>query len=578
MLRRIIRRAVLHGKKLGVNDIFLYKLVTPVIDSMHYAIDFFHKKKNSIEKILFYEENLFAVTLFKGVGLLEKQLLCLSSGAVFSGEIVFDLYNTYGLPLELTKSICLKRNIQIDQIGFDAAMLNQKKESKKSSQFYLPYNRIISHDCMESVFVGYQQLQHRSKILQLFRDDQSVSIILSKENGVIILQETPFYGESGGQIGDIGELKTEFGCFRVVCTKKYGKFIEHIGVMSYGTFRIGDVVIAVVDQYHRTRVCLNHSAHHLLRIALFEILGEHVIQKGSCINDQQLRFDFSHYEALTTDQVEAVENFVNKNIWNNLIVKTDIMSISKAKTNGVIMLPNKTYDDQSMLRVVNMGDGVSVELCGGTHVNNTGVIGLFIIIKESSVASGIRRIEGITGENALRFVHQQKKLIRNISQLMHHNSTDQSVLDRICKFKFDYCKLEKEIGYLKKVQVIQQSVFLMEEFFLIKDIRVLMKKFVNMDAKTLFSIIDYLKCRINSGLIIFFNYNNKINKIHLIVSTTKDLIENNRINSVNIMRYIIDMFGGKGGGRSDFAQASIHEIKEISTFVTAIDSLLRNML
>lgn len=573
VLRRIIRRAILHGKKLGINNAFFYKLVLPLIKNMYHIADLLCEKRDYIEEILFNEEKLFATTVNKGLELLEKKLLKLSSGDFLDGQIAFDLYNTYGFPLELTKDICFERNIKIDQIRFDEAMLEQQKYTRKESQFYVSYDCMLSCN-IKNIFVGYEELEYESRILELFRDNESVHTISAKENGIIVLKETPFYGESGGQIGDSGELKTEFGSFQVICTKKYGQIIGHIGIMRDGMFHTGEVVTAVVDRYKRKRICLNHSVHHLLRTALFKILGKHIIQKGSFINDQQMRLDFSHYETMTIEQVDAVESFVNQNIWNNLFVTVDIMSMEQAMDCGAVMLSNKKYDNTQALRVVSIGN-ISIELCGGTHVNNTGEIKLFIITKESSVASGIRRIEGITGETALSFVHQQKKLIKSIAQLV--NSDEKNLLNKIHGFKSGYRKLEKKIEYLTNKQAIQESILLTKEIFFIKDVQILIKKFEDMELKILFNIIVYLKIRLKSGLIIFFNYN-KNNKIHLIVSVTKNLIVNNRINALNIVHYIVNIFGGKGGGRSDFAQAGINEIKDISVLISTVDALLRSML
>lgn len=575
VLRRIVRRAVLHGKKMGINNIFFCKLVNSVIISMRHITDFLSINKDYIEEILFKEEKLFAETLSKGLELLEKKLLKLSSGNILDGETVFNLYSTYGFPIELTKDICFDRNIKIDQIGFDKIMLKQKEYTRKISQFYESYDWILPCN-VANVFVGYQKLEYQSQVIGLFQNNNSVDIISVQENGVVILKETPFYGESGGQIGDSGELKTESGAFfQVIYTKRYGQVIGHIGKMNCGILRKGDLVTAIVDRCKRKNICLNHSAHHLLRAALFETLGEHVIQKGSLINDQQLRFDFSHYEAMTIDQISTVENLVNHNIWSNVCILVDFMSLQKAKDSGAVMLLNKQYNEKE-LRVVRIGN-FSVELCGGTHVARTGEIGFFIITKESSISSGIRRIEGVTGEMALSYVYHQKKLIQNISQVVH--SDEKNLLSKIYKFKSNYRKLEREVENLTNNQVVQQSEFLIKEFFYIKDIQVLIKKFINMESKLLFNIVDYLKSRLKSGVIIIINYN-KNNKIHLIVKTTKNLIENNRINALNIIHYIINIFGGKGGGQSDFAQAGIDidEIKKISTLISKIDSFLRKML
>lgn len=573
VLRRIIRRAVLHGKRLGVNDAFFYKLVNSLVKSMHYITDVLYEKKDYIETVLLQEEMLFSETLNKGLKLLEKNLSKLSCNDVLDGEIAFNLYDTYGFPLELTKDICLERNITVDQLKFDVAMLAQKNKAKRSSQFYISSDRLLFDD-IKNIFVGYQDLEHQSQIVSILRDNCSVDFISAKEHGMVILKETPFYGESGGQIGDAGQLKTEFGDFKVVYTKKYGQIIQHCGVMYSGVLRKGETVTAIVDRKKRQCICLNHSAHHLLRAALFNILGAHVIQRGSLINDQQLRFDFSHYTAMQQEQIEAVENFVNHNIWKNLSVTTDIMSIEKARHYGAVMLLHKKYYNDKALRVVSMGN-FSIELCGGTHVKNTGEIGLFIVTKECSVASGIRRIEGITGEIALSYVQQQKILIHGISKLI--SSDDRDILHKIHAFKSNYYKLEREIEHLKHEQVIQQSISLIKEAFFVKDVQIVIKKYTNMESTFLCNMIDYLKLNFKLGLIIFINCSHS-NRVNLSVGATKSLTENNRINAVNIVRYVINIFGGKGGGRSDFAQAGIVKVEKISTLIAVIDSWLRKIL
>lgn len=576
VLRRIIRRAILHGKKLGINAIFFYKLVDPLIKSMCHISDLLRTEKDCIEEILFNEEKLFARTLSKGLELLEKELSLLFPGDILNGIVAFNLYNTYGFPLELTKDICYERNIKVDQIKFDKAMLEQKNYTKQVNQFHTSYNHCMLFNDISSIFVGYEKLESQSLIIKLLQDNNSVDMLSAKEHGIVVLDKTPFYAESGGQIGDSGHLKTESGgSFKVICTKKYGKIIEHVGMMYDGILRVGDLVIAAVDKYKRKRICLNHSAHHLLRVALFNILGKHVVQRGSFINDKQLRFDFSHYQVMTLEQIEAVENFVNKNIWDNLFVTIDIMSMQKAKDSGAVMLSDKNYSDIRSLRVVNIGD-ISIELCGGTHVNNTGEIGAFIITKESSVSSRIRRIEGITGEVAFYFFQKQKKLISNISKIVCSN--EKNLLNRVHIFKSDFYKLKKELEYLRNEQALQKSVSLMKDIFLIKNIQILMKEFINTELKMLFNMMDYLKTVLDVGLIIFISYNDKNNKVHLIVGVTKNLIKDYHINALHIIHSIINIFGGKGGGRSDFAQAGINEIKEISILISTINFLLRSML
>lgn len=575
VLRRVIRRAILHGKKIGINNAFFYKLVNSLIISMRHIVDVLSIDKDYIEEILFNEEILFSKTLSMGLELLSKKLLKLSSGDILSGEIAFDLYSTYGFPIELTQDVCFERNITVDQIGFDYAMSQHKQCAKKVKKFFKSYNWIFPCNT-SSMFVGYQTLQYQSQIVELFKNKRSSCFLSAEECGIVVLKETPFYSESGGQIGDVGILNAESGAFfQVIYTKKYGKMIGHIGKMGNGIFQTGDIVTAVVNKDARKNVCLNHSAHHLLRAALLIVLGKHVVQKGSSINDQQFRLDFFHHKAMTIEQINNVENLVNNEIRNNLCVVIDFFSMKKAKEIGAVMLLNKQYNEKEV-RVVSIGD-FSIELCGGTHVQRTGEIGVFIITKEFGISSGIRRIEGLTGECALSYVHRQKKLIADISQLVRSDNKD--LLQKIYEFRFNFHQLERKVKDLQAKQAAQYSVSLMKEFCDIKNAKVLIKKFINVESKTLFEIIDCLKVKLKSGIIVFINYNQS-NKVHLVVNTTKHLTEHNCMNALNIIRHVNNIFGGTGGGRLDFAQAgiNINEEKKIFLLISEIKSFLHKML
>ncbi|URJ30911.1 alanine--tRNA ligase [Blochmannia endosymbiont of Camponotus sp.] len=569
VLRRIIRRAILHGKKIGTNNIFFYKLVSPLIKYMQYLSDRLYEKKDFIEKILLNEEKLFEDTLKKGLKLLEKKLVLLK-GNVLNGEIAFDLYDTYGFPLELTKDICLKRGIHVDQANFDQSMLTQKKIAKESNKFYV-ISKNISLCNVLNTFVGYRDLTCRTQTIALFRINKPVNKIYAEEEGIVILKNTPFYGESGGQIGDSGQLKTISSLFQVTSTKKYGEIIGHLGVVNRGAISVGEEIIAQVDQYKRKNISLNHSATHLLRAALCQVLGSHIVQKGSLVNDQYLRFDFCHYETMTEVQINTVENLVNKQIWINFPIVADMIPIETAKNSGVVMLINKQYE--KIVRVIRMGN-FSTELCGGTHAKSTGEIGVFIITKEFSIASGIRRIEAVTNNTALSVMHQYKKLLQDI--FTSTQSDNKNILNKIHEFKSRCQKLEKEIKHLRNQQVIQESLSFIKEIYYIKDVQVLIKQVENMMLKPLTNLIDCLKRQLKSGVIVLIN--NKNNKISIVVSVTKDLIENNRINALNLVRLIINTLGGKGGGKPHFAQVGINNIINTSKISTKIDYLLQNIL
>ncbi|URJ23075.1 alanine--tRNA ligase [Blochmannia endosymbiont of Camponotus sp. C-003] len=571
VLRRIIRRAILHGRKLGINDIFFYKLVPPLIKAMHHIANILHEKKDFIEKILLSEEKLFKNTLKRGLELLEKQLIRLQ-GNCLHGEIAFHLYDTYGFPLELTQDVCLKHGIHIDQIGFDQAMLTQKKRTKESNKFDITYEKLSLYN-VSSIFVGHDKLNCKARVIALFQKNKSINKIDTEEEGIVILNNTPFYGESGGQIGDCGQLNTKSGFFQVTNTKKYGHTIAHLGMVNNGgTISVGEEIVAQVDQHKRKCISLNHSATHLLHAALFQVIGSHVMQKGSLVNDRYLRFDFYHHEKMTTMQINTVENIVNQQIWKNSPITVDVMPIEVARDNGAVILTNKKYDKK--VRVLRIGS-FSIELCGGTHAARTGEIGVFVITKYFSIASGIKRIEAVTSNVALSVIHQHKMLLKNIFQLTQ--SDDKNILSKIHEFKYRYQKLEKEIDCLRNQQNIQQSLSFIKNTYYIKDVPVLIKQVVNLTPKTLLKMIDCIKHQLKSGVIILININEN-NKTNLVTAVTKDLIERNRIDALSLVRCIINALGGKGGGRPDFAQAGINNITTTSKVSIAVDSLLHKIL
>ncbi|UOY04589.1 alanine--tRNA ligase [Candidatus Blochmanniella pennsylvanica] len=570
VLRRIIRRAILHGKKLGVNDIFFYKLVSPLIKYMQHIADILHEKKDFIAEILLSEEKLFQDTLKRGLELLEKQLIRLK-GNCLNGEIAFNLYDTYGFPFELTQDVCLKRGIHVDQEGFDQAMLTQKKYTKELNKFDISYEK-LSLCNVSSIFVGYDKLICKSRVMALFQNNKSINKIYTKEEGIVILNNTPFYGESGGQIGDCGQLNTISGFFQVSNTKKYGQTIGHLGIVNSGTISVGEEIVAQVDQHKRKCISLNHSATHLLRAALSQVLGSHVTQKGSLVNDRYLRFDFYHHATMTTTQMNTVENIVNEQIWKNAPITVDVMPIELARNSGAVILINKQYDKK--VRVLKIGN-FSTELCGGTHAEHTGEIGVFMITKECSIAAGIRRVEAVTNNVALSAIHQYKMLLKNIFQSTQ--SDDKNILSKIHEFKCRYQKLEKEIDTLRNQQIIQQSLSFIKDVYYIKDVRILVKQVVNMTSKTLFNMTDCIKHQLKSGVIVLINLNTN-KKINLVVAVTKDLIERNRINALSLVHYIIKILGGKGGGRPDFAQAGINNMATTSKISIEVNSLLHNIL
>ncbi|URJ25251.1 alanine--tRNA ligase [Candidatus Blochmannia ocreatus (nom. nud.)] len=571
VLRRIIRRAILHGKKIGIDDIFFYKLVSPLIQHTKDIYNNLHHIKNFVEEVLINEEKLFEITLNKGLKFLKKKLNSLRHN-VLSGKEAFDLYDTHGFPLELTKSVCLQYNVDVNQTEFDKYMLQQKNHIKtkiiKNSSLY---QEILTCD-ISSIFIGYDTLSYTSQIIKLFNNEISVKKISAQDNGIVILQKTPFYGESGGQIGDCGKLYTKSGIFQVKNTKKYGNAIGHIGYVINGAINLGEEASAQVQQYTRKYIAINHSATHLLRVALIKVLGSHIIQKGSLIDAKHLRFDFSHNIAMTTIQINEVENFVNKQIWNNLNVKTNIIPIETAKNINAVMLPDTEY--QKTVRVLNIGN-ISNELCGGTHVKNTGEIGIFLINKEFSIASGIRRIEAVTNDIALSTLHNDRVLLKNILQETKSNSAN--ILNDIRTLKYCYQKLTKEMQYLQNTQILQQYPSWIKDIYYIGNIKILIKQVVHMMPKTLLTIVDYFKNQLESGIIIFINMN-KNNKINLIIAITKNLITLSHINAVDLIHRVTNIFGGKGGGKPDLAQGGIQDNTTTNKVSIEINAILRQIL
>ena len=400
VLRRIIRRAVRHGNMLGAKETFFYKLVGPLIDVMGSAGEDLKRQQAQVEQVLKTEEEQFARTLERGLALLDEELAKLS-GDTLDGETAFRLYDTYGFPVDLTADVCRERNIKVDEAGFEAAMEEQRRRAREASGFGADYNAMIRVDSA-SEFKGYDHLELNGKVTALFVDGKAVDAINAGQEAVVVLDQTPFYAESGGQVGDKGELKGANFSFAVEDTQKYGQAIGHIGKLAAGSLKVGDAVQADVDEARRARIRLNHSATHLMHAALRQVLGTHVSQKGSLVNDKVLRFDFSHNEAMKPEEIRAVEDLVNAQIRRNLPIETNIMDLEAAKAKGAMALFGEKYDER--VRVLSMGD-FSTELCGGTHASRTGDIGLFRIISESGTAAGVRRIEAVTGEGAIATVH-----------------------------------------------------------------------------------------------------------------------------------------------------------------------------
>lgn len=447
VLRRIIRRAVRHGNMLGAKETFFYKLVGPLIDVMGSAGEDLKRQQAQVEQVLKTEEEQFARTLERGLALLDEELAKLS-GDTLDGETAFRLYDTYGFPVDLTADVCRERNIKVDEAGFEAAMEEQRRRAREASGFGADYNAMIRVDSA-SEFKGYDHLELNGKVTALFVDGKAVDAINAGQEAVVVLDQTPFYAESGGQVGDKGELKGANFSFAVEDTQKYGQAIGHIGKLAAGSLKVGDAVHADVDEARRARIRLNHSATHLMHAALRQVLGTHVSQKGSLVNDKVLRFDFSHNEAMKPEEIRAVEDLVNTQIRRNLPIETNIMDLEAAKAKGAMALFGEKYDER--VRVLSMGD-FSTELCGGTHASRTGDIGLFRIISESGTAAGVRRIEAVTGEGAIATVHADSDRLSEVAHLLKGDSNNladkvRSVLERTRQLEKSYNSLKNKLPH-----------------------------------------------------------------------------------------------------------------------------------
>ncbi|ELY4509232.1 alanine--tRNA ligase [Cronobacter dublinensis] len=544
VLRRIIRRAIRHGNMLGAKDTFFYKLVGPLVDVMGSAGEELKRQQPQVEQVLKTEEEQFARTLERGLALLDEELAKLQ-GDTLDGETAFRLYDTYGFPVDLTADVCRERNIKVDEAGFEAAMEEQRRRARESSGFGADYNAMIRVDGA-SEFKGYDQTELTAKVTALFIDGKAVDQVTAGQQAVVVLDETPFYAESGGQVGDKGELKGNGFTFSVNDTQKYGQAIGHIGELASGVLKVGEGVKAEVDHARRDRIRLNHSATHLMHAALRQVLGTHVAQKGSLVNDKGLRFDFSHFEAMKPEEIRKVEDLVNAQIRRNLPIETNVMDLEAAKAKGAMALFGEKYEDR--VRVLSMGD-FSTELCGGIHASRTGDIGLFRIVSESGTAAGVRRIEAVTGEGALSLVHAQNDRLNELSHLLKSDS--QTLNDKVRAMVERTRQLEKELQQLKEQQAAQESASLSSKAVEIKGVKLLVSELAGVEPKMLRTMVDDLKNQLGSAVIVLATVAE--GKVSLIAGVSKDVTD--RVKAGELVGMIAQQVGGKGGGRPDMAQA-----------------------
>jgi len=545
VLRRIIRRAIRHGHKLGINEPFMHRLVKPLVEEMGKAFPELIAMQPQVERVLLQEEEQFARTLDQGLRILEQGLDEISSKQI-PGETIFKLYDTYGFPVDLTADIARERGLSMDMAGFDQAMTAQRERARAASQFGVDVNAELKLTG-KTEFLGYQQLQSSAMVTHLFYDAQPVEQLKTGEQGVVVLNSTPFYAESGGQVGDAGQLEWPGGLFRVDDTRKQGELFLHYGQIVEGELCSDTPVEAQVDALKRQATALNHSATHLLHAALNKVLGEHVAQKGSLVDPDRLRFDFSHFQGLTPEQLAEIETIVNEKIQHNSPVETQVMALDDAMTQGVTALFGEKYGEK--VRVLSMAQGFSVELCGGTHAERTADIALFKIISEQGVAAGVRRIEALTCNNALGWQNKIDQNLLAIADIV--KGSRDSAVEKVQQLVVRNKQLEKELVDLKAKQANSAGSDLASQAVDVGGIKVLAHAFEGVDAKSLLATLDQLKSKLGSAAVLLATVNGQ--KINLVAGVTKDAT--GKIKAGELVNHVAQQVGGRGGGRPDMAQA-----------------------
>ena len=567
VLRRIIRRASRHGHQLGCNDPFFYKLVDNLTDLMGEAYPELVKNKQHVANVLLKEEQRFAETLEHGMSILQQAIDAME-GDTIDGETVFKLYDTYGFPFDLTADVAREQNLKVDHEGFEQAMAEQKDRARASSQFSVS-NDTLQVDANETEFKGYELVESNARVVGILQNDESVQQLSAGCEGIIVLDATPFYAESGGQVGDTGIITSDTCRFEVKDTQKQKGIFLHVGVLEQGSLSIGDEVSTQIDDTRRQSIKLNHSATHLMHDELRKVLGDHVQQKGSLVDDEKLRFDFSHFQPLTNEELRQIEDKVNLQIRMNIETSAEEMSIDDAKETGAMMLFGEKYGDS--VRVLRIGSE-SVELCGGIHVERAGDIGLFKIIMETGVASGVRRIEAVTGEKALQRFHQDEQQLDQLAQMIKSGRDD--VLQKVDQMQQNQRKLEKELEQIKSKLASQAGGDLASQAKEIQGIKVLAANMEGADVKTLRDTMDQLKNKLGQAAIVLASVNG--DKITLIAGVTK--AETSKLKAGELVNMVAQQCGGKGGGRPDMAQAGGTEPEKLAAALESIPSWVENQL
>ncbi len=569
VLRRIIRRAVRHGNKLGATQPFFYKLVATLADEMGGAYPELVKLQPQIEKALLAEEEQFAKTLDNGMQILEEALASLQ-GDEIPGDVVFKLYDTYGFPVDLTNDIARERELRLDIEGYDAAMAEQRTRSQEGGSFKLDYNDVLKLDG-STEFTGYDSLSGEGTVTALLKDGEEVESLSVDESGIVVLSSTPFYGESGGQVGDTGYMTAEGLKLEVInTTKSSDQHLHHVNTLA-GTVHKGDIIHATVDDSLRQRTRLNHSATHLLHAALRSVLGDHVQQKGSLVDSERLRFDFSHFEGVTAEELKQIESIVNDQVRANTEVSTRLMSMDQAAEAGAMALFGEKYGDE--VRVLSMGEaGFSVELCGGTHVARTGDIGIMRITSESGVAAGVRRIEGVTGAGALAQIDATEQHLAAVCNVV--KGTSDNVADKVAGLRQENRELEKELARLKQKLATGAGTDLTAGAVDVAGIKVLAANVEGADAKSLRDVLDQVKNKLGSGVILLAAVTD--DKVALTAGVTKDLI--GKVKAGDLMREVATRLGGKGGGRPDMAQGGGNDVAALPEVLKSVPDWVRSQV
>ncbi|MFK7864930.1 MAG: alanine--tRNA ligase [Pseudohongiellaceae bacterium] len=546
VLRRIVRRAVRHGYQLGVKDIFFYKLVASLVAVMGDAYPELVKAQHTVEKVLNEEEQQFARTLENGMAILEKAIGELS-GDTLAGDTVFKLYDTFGFPVDLTADVAREHNLKIDMAGFEAAMEVQKNKARSASNFSAAEKLDLAPE-LHTDFVGYEVLASATKVEQIFTlNNEALNSAASQQEVLVLLSNTPFYGESGGQVGDTGVLNFSGGDAEVIDTQKQGDVVVHRVVVREGELAVNAEVTATVAESDRAAITLNHSATHLMNSALREVLGEHVLQKGSLVDANRLRFDFSHASAVSAAEIKQIEEVVNSQILANALVNKEVMPIEAARDKGALALFGEKYGDE--VRVVSMGGEYSVEFCGGTHVNRTGDIGVFKIISESGISAGVRRIEAVTGRGALSLIEQEEQTLKQLCEIV--KSKPEELASKVQQLADSNRSLEKQLEQLKSKMASSAGSDLASQAEELAGVQVLVAGLEDFNPKALRDTVDQLKNKLGSAIVLLAGSTD--GKVSLVAGVSKDVTD--RVKAGDLVNMVAQQVGGKGGGRPDMAMA-----------------------